>query len=207
MDNFHFTLGLVTCIGFIALLVYSIYRKAKEKRIKEDLNNKQIPNKQAESVKPEIKSTNNNYSKSYKREYLLTVNEKNQYWQLRRWADSKNLIVFTKVRLVDLISPRHNSNDNKSLFWKIQAKHVDFVICDEKINVVCIVELQDNSHNRTDRIERDKFVREVLESCGYRVIQTFSVTTDQLNRVCGYNKQETEIRHDPTDHSEWNTQD
>lgn len=192
-----YNLGMRSTIPIliICLIVYLIKRKKQYTK---------RSNRQQRQFENTIKTDNkivNNFTTAYKREYLLSINEKNQYWQLRRWADSKNLIVFTKVRLADLISPR-NSNDNKTLFWKIQAKHVDFVICDQKINVVCIVELQDNSHTRTDRIERDKFVQEVLESCGYKVIQTYSVTADLLDKACGYYKEETEIRHDPTDHSE-----
>lgn len=135
--------------------------------------------------KPITQQTNQtNYQAAYKKEYLLTINEKQQYWNLRKWADSNNLIVFTKVRLADLISPRDNRN--QSLFWKIQAKHVDFVICDQYINVKCIIELQDRSHYKPERIERDKFVREVLTSCGYKVIQTFVIQLDVLDRVCGF---------------------
>lgn len=194
--GYNFAMRGILPIIMICIIVFIVKRKKQNTR---KVSNKQVDldnktNSQNQVVK--------NYTTAYKKEYLLTVNEKHQYWQIRRWADAKNLIVFTKVRLADLISPRYNSNDNKTLFWKIQAKHVDFVICDERINVVCIIELQDNSHQRTDRIERDKFVREVLESCGYRVIQTFNVTADLLDKTCGYYKEETEIRHDPTDHSE-----
>ena len=129
-----------------------------------------------------------NYSQSYKPEYLLTINEKNQYWKLRRWADTKNLLVFTKVRLLDIISPRNNQKNYKSLFWKIQAKHVDFVICDLNINIVCVVEIMDSSHRDPSRIERDRFVREVLVSCGYRFIQTYNIDPLILDRVCGFTK-------------------
>lgn len=31
---------------------------------------------------------------------------------------------------------------------------------------------------------------------------SFNVTADLLDKACGYYKEETEIRHDPTDHSE-----
>ena len=179
----------IPIIGIIAAIYF--HKKANSKpNTNNNIPTKPIP----QTFQQQPQHTHENYQNAYKREYLMTANERRQYWNLRRWADTKNLIVFTKVRLADLISPRNSQN--QKLFWKIQAKHIDFVVCDQNINVRCIVELQDSSHNRPDRIERDKFVREVLEACGYKVIQTFGVDNELLDRVCGYYKPETEIRHD-----------
>ncbi|MBQ6839868.1 MAG: DUF2726 domain-containing protein [Oscillospiraceae bacterium] len=151
--------------------------------------NQQVPvnPRHVNSISPQ------SYEQAYEREYLLSLNEKNQYWKLRQWADSRKMIVFTKVPLLDLISPRRTQSNYNTLLWKIQAKHVDFVICDENINVKCVVEVMDSSHNQPDRIERDRFVRGVLEACGYKVVQTYNVNPDVLDRICGFYK---EIRHD-----------
>lgn len=139
---------------------------------------------QSEVSNPNTETDNKeNYTNAYKAEYLMTRNEKTQYWLLRSWADANNLIVFTKVRLADLISPRENSNNRQKLFWKIQAKHVDFVICDNSIRVKCIIEIMDNSHYDPERIKRDNFVREVLTSCGYKLIQTHHIDHDVLTKV------------------------
>lgn len=139
---------------------------------------------QSEVSNPNTETDNKeNYTNVYKAEYLMTRNEKTQYWLLRSWADANNLIVFTKVRLADLISPRENSNNRQKLFWKIQAKHVDFVICDNSIRVKCIIEIMDNSHYDPERIKRDNFVREVLTSCGYKLIQTHHIDHDVLTKV------------------------
>lgn len=64
----------------------------------------------------------------------------------------------------------------KTYFYKVQAKHVDFVLLDEKLVARCIVELDDSSHDAADRKERDDFVDEVLRSVGYQVIRTRAVT-------------------------------
>lgn len=185
---------LIHIVG-IGLAVYFHYRKQKHIEFWRKFTY-QNSNYQSNTQEPTIKQANRDYSTAYKAEYLLTINEIREYRKLRAWADNKNLIVFTKVRLADLISPRGNQKDAKTLFWKIQAKHVDFVVCDQNIRVICIIELQDNSHYKADRIERDRFVREVLTSCGYRVVQTFGITNEILNKACGYNDLKTENRHD-----------
>lgn len=175
-------IGFLLIIGICAFIIIMTFSSKEEPtKNNEPTNNNEKKDEQTIETSVQQQTT---YSNLYKREYLMTLNEKQQYWRIRKWADSKNLIVFTKVRLADLVSPRDNRN--QTLFWKIQAKHIDFVVCDQNINVKCIIELQDRSHYKPERIERDKFVREVLISCGYKVIQTFAIQPDVLDRVCGY---------------------
>ena len=102
---------------------------------------------------------------------------------LKKCAAEKNLQVCPKVRLLDLVEPRKGAEHYKSLFYKIQAKHVDFLICDQDLHIKAVVELDDNSHMKADRQARDKFVDQVLTSCGFKVIRTRSVTEETLNGI------------------------
>ena len=121
------------------------------------------------------------YSKSYQRKYLLTKNEYREYMTLRKIAAEKGLIICPKVRLLDIIEPRKGENDYKSLFFKVQAKHVDFVICDKDLRIKAVLELDDNSHDQKDRQDPDAFVDQILTSVGYKVIHTRSVTESTLD--------------------------
>ena len=71
--------------------------------------------------------------------------------------------------------------------YRIQAKHVDFVICDEKLVAKYIIELDDNSHNAPDRIQRDLFVDAVLTKTGYKVLHTRAIDENQILRFIGIN--------------------
>ncbi len=137
------------------------------------------------------------YNQEYQPRYLMTLNEKSQYRKIQTWAEQKDLIVFTKVRLLDLIEPRRNKNNYNARLWKIQAKHIDFVVCDKEIRVKCIIEINDNSHKHKDRVERDQFINEVLTACGYKVLQTYNVTNEELDRICGYNTSTIEEQNSP----------
>ena len=86
--------------------------------------------------------------------------------------------MLSKVRLFDLIEPLDKTD--KGAQWKIQAKHVDFVLCDKSLVARYIIELGDKSHERDDRIERDAFVLTVLRNCGYKVLITKNIDTDRL---------------------------
>lgn len=124
-----------------------------------------------------------NYKDCYQAKYLLTMNEWYEYKKLREFAKEKNLVICPKVRLLDIIAPREDKPNRKALLWKVQSKHIDFVICDENMKIKAILELDDNSHNRPDRIERDCFVDEILTSVGYKVIHTRSITEYTLSEL------------------------
>ena len=81
------------------------------------------------------------------------------------------------------MEPRNDDPKYITLFYKIQAKHVDFVICDQNLYVKAILELDDNSHNQTERKKRDEFVDQILKDVGYTVIRTRSITEDTLNQI------------------------
>ena len=68
----------------------------------------------------------------------------------------------------------------KTFLYKIQAKHVDFVLADEKLVARYIIELEDSSNNEAKRAERDQFVDTVLESTGYKVLHTKSIEEQQI---------------------------
>jgi hypothetical protein len=74
-----------------------------------------------------------------------------------------------KVNLADIIQPeaRYRTSKWQIGFNKISSKHVDFVLCHpETYEVVAIFELDDSSHNKQDRKERDAFVDQALTSAG-----------------------------------------
>lgn len=61
------------------------------------------------------------------------------------------------------------------LLNKVQSKHIDFVICDSSMHVKLCLELDESSHDRADRQQRDEFVDSVLTNCGYQVLHVRSV--------------------------------
>ena len=143
------------------------------------------PNIQLIRTKQKIYSSqtknHTNYEGLYMRVPLLTQREQKQYENLRKIANEKNVLICPKVRLLDLITPVHGVKNYKALLSKVMSKHVDFVICNQDMHVLGIIELDDNSHLRKDRIERDEFVDSVLRSAGYKIKHTWEITTDILD--------------------------
>jgi hypothetical protein len=97
----------------------------------------------------------------FKRKYLLSIAEKRFYDVLRRVVDG--LPVLPKVRLADLVEADTRHLLRRSNFDHIKSKHIDFVICDRALSPIIAVELDDSSHQRPDRVARDRDVNRILE--------------------------------------------
>lgn len=91
--------------------------------------------------------------------------EKQFYFVLAEILGNEYLI-FSKVRMADLLYlPRMGNSEYYHYFNKIQSKHVDFLICDkENIKPLLVIELDDLSHLKIDRILRDKLVDKIFEN-------------------------------------------
>jgi len=106
----------------------------------------------------------NNYSNNYlKTEYLFTRYESNFFKLLLPIATKYNLYVFPKIRLADIVHVNQSNKQFYTWFNKIKAKHIDFVLCDYTYcKPVILIELNDNSHYRQDRIIRDNFINKLM---------------------------------------------
>lgn len=84
------------------------------------------------------------------------------------------LSVFGKVRVADVISTIKGigAADSQRAFNRISAKHFDFVLCDKNsLTVLCVIELNDSSHETSVRKKRDKFLRGVCSAANLPLIQ------------------------------------
>lgn len=123
------------------------------------------------------------FSNDYQRASFLTKREYGQYFILKEIADSKNLVVCPKVRLLDIVEPRTGVRNKRALMSRVMSKHVDFLICTKDMRIYAIVELDDSTHQRADRKQRDAFVDTVLGSVGYPVIHTYAITPDIFDKL------------------------
>ncbi len=126
-------------------------------------------------------------TKMYRSKPILTDREYGFYVKLRDLADEYELQIFTKVRLADLIEPKDRSD--LSLWWecfnKIKAKHIDFALADRDTNIILLIELDDSTHARADRVERDEFVDAVLDNTGYTLMRTYG-ETEEIEKFLSY---------------------
>ena len=104
---------------------------------------------------------------------LLTAAERAFYLALRQAAGA-DFQVFAKVRLGDLINVERGVRGKRRLSaqGRIGSKHADFVLCNPRdFTVSLVVELDDKSHQRADRQERDRFFDAALRVADVPVLR------------------------------------
>ncbi len=75
--------------------------------------------------------------------------------------------VFGKVRVADVVQVRKgfSKGESQTALNRITQKHLDFVLCHpQDLRVFCVIELDDKTHQRRDRRERDAFLDRALEA-------------------------------------------
>jgi hypothetical protein len=117
--------------------------------------------------------------------HFLTEREASFYRVLSPQASSKGFVVFAKPRIADFVNVQDGSG-----FWAnfnpIAMKHIDFLLCDKYFVPVMGFEVDDKSHSRPDRAERDKFVDKVYTTVGLPIfhVNDWSVPSDILQLIC-----------------------
>ncbi|MCQ3937409.1 MAG: topoisomerase [Chloroflexi bacterium] len=94
----------------------------------------------------------------------LLTNAEASFFHVLRGMTKDHLVIFPHVALRDLVSIVVDQSQYFAYYNKIDRKQVDFVLCDPKtLKPVFVIELDDRSHERPDRMERDAFVENILE--------------------------------------------
>lgn len=96
---------------------------------------------------------------------LLTKREYKFYVLLREEAYKRGLLICPKIGLKDLMEVTNKKHYMK-YFAKISQKHVDFVICDEDLQVCFALELDDSSHDTEKARQKDLFKDRAFKAAG-----------------------------------------
>lgn len=102
---------------------------------------------------------------------LLTPAEQS-FLAVLREAAPDHMMICPQVRLANLVhTTARNQKQKQYDFYRIQAKCVDFVLCDTATTAPrLVIELDDRSHDRPDRQARDAFVDSTLGEVGMPIL-------------------------------------
>lgn len=141
---------------FVIILILVIIITVLEKK----LNN-------VNSEKEKVENLVNNFSEKYvKVDYLLTKNELKFYRILKQITNKLGYSLFCQVSLYQIV----NSKNYKD-FNKIKSKSIDFVITQENCKILLCIELDDSTHKKEKRIERDKFIDNLFKDLGIKLLR------------------------------------
>lgn len=148
----------------VVLIIVLIVRNTSKSKNK-SLETSSIPQLPDVTIKEnEIeKNYNLNY---YKKDYLLTSSELSFYKALKQVTDELELSVFTQVSLYAVIK-----NKDYKDFNKIKSKSIDFVVTEKNCKIKMCIELDDYSHNKQSRIERDIFLDKLFNDVNLKLVR------------------------------------
>lgn len=94
--------------------------------------------------------------------------------------------IFGKVRIADVVSVKATPNRSswQRAFNRINAKHFDFILCrPDDLSVACAIELDDKSHQRKQRKERDDFVANLCQAISLPLLQVSARRTYSIQEL------------------------
>lgn len=111
-------------------------------------------------------------------------NSESSFFHLLRKELPSQFYIFPKMRIADIIETRNGKGYYKQRN-KILPKHINFTVCNEKLEPVLAIEIDGHSHLRPDRVERDRQVEEIFLGVGLplervRVGEDFEVRCREL---------------------------
>jgi very-short-patch-repair endonuclease len=93
------------------------------------------------------------------------------YYKLLNMNFGDRYLIFAQVRVLDLCEVL-DRQFNQGAFNRIARKHVDFVLCHPRtFKPMVAIELDDLTHDRTYRRNRDLFLDEVFRVIGMKLVR------------------------------------
>lgn len=127
------------------------------------------------------------YSKFYKKEYIMTKTELTFYRNLKTITDKLQLTIFPQIDLERIIRVYNNENSYRN---RIKSRSIDFTIVNNyDFKIICCIELDDYTHNRSDRQKRDLFINELFQNVGlklYRIKVSNYYNMEEIEKYIKY---------------------
>lgn len=110
----------------------------------------------------------------YVREATLLSPAERSFFGVLEGVVGEKYRILAKVRLADVLKVKSGQtpSERTSAQNKIDRKHVDFLLCRPcDFGIAGAIELDDASHNRPDRVERDEFLAEAFRVAGIPLVR------------------------------------
>jgi hypothetical protein len=119
-----------------------------------------------------IQNRKNNQYEYQPNKVVLSEAELKFFTFLNNEIDSKLFNISIKIRMADVFSVKPKSQNQFGAFNKIKSKHFDFAIINKHNGVLlCLIELDDKSHNKLAAKKNDDFKDNVCKQHGVKLIR------------------------------------
>lgn len=142
--------------------------------------------KQAEGSNKNNSQIKKSQYKYYAKPYVMTSRE-NECFKILNEIFSSKWFVVPQVHLSALLDYRVKGQNWNAAFRHINGKSVDFVLIGkESYKVICVIELDDSTHSRPHRIERDVEIERMFKEARIplaRISKFESMTKPEIAKV------------------------
>jgi hypothetical protein len=108
----------------------------------------------------------------YERRGVLLSPAEINFLRTLQAAAREDWLIFSMVRLADIIKVRPRTRKFQTWNMRIQGKHLDFVLCDtETLDIKLAIELEQQPTSFLDRGQRDRFVNTALAAAGVPLLR------------------------------------
>lgn len=111
------------------------------------------------------------------------------FFRVLQQAVGDRYYILIKVRVADLLYVKR-PHENFPARNRIDRKHVDFVICDPNtMQPLAAIELDDSSHQRADRRDRDSFMNAAFLNAGLPLVHIPAARSYNPRRIAEHLRQ------------------
>ncbi len=95
-----------------------------------------------------------------------------KFFELLKDAVGNEYNIFPQIHLSAFLDHEVGEQWWEGAFSHVNQKSVDYLVCDKKhLKPLVAIELDDSSHNRKDRISRDRNVEQILEESNMPLVR------------------------------------
>lgn len=106
-------------------------------------------------------------AKVYQKRLLLTKPEYGFWGVLKQKCDTYGLLICPKVRIEDFVTVKSdNAKERQKYRGYVKSRHIDFLLCDSKLNIIAGIELDDKSHDKDNVKKVDTLKDDVFGAIG-----------------------------------------
>lgn len=122
----------------------------------------------------------------YKRRDWFFSKAERSFFGVLQQAVGDRYVIFSKVRLADLLYMSKGTENRQGMQNRINSKHVDFVLCStDTVAPLLVIELDDASHKAQHRRKRDEFVDAALTAAGLPILHVPAAYSYQSRELFG----------------------
>ncbi len=136
---------------------------------------------------------NNNNNNNNIDSYQKTNNYDNEYYYVpKKFLTSAEITFYNKMHKIQelgyIIIPQVNLasivEKHRSRYRNELFRNIDFGIFDKNFNLLLLIELNDSTHQKINRRDRDLKVKKILNDCHIKLINFYTQYPNEENYVC-----------------------